>query len=76
MTRRAPAPASKALTPDRLEELKKAADAIDGTIAEVATQVKKLQHDQNSLRTSIMALQTELEREDLARVAASEGITS
>ncbi len=72
MTPRARSP-SAALTPDRLEALKKAADALDGSIAVVSTQVKQLQHDQNSLRTSIMALQTELEREDLARVATSEG---
>ncbi len=66
MTPRARSP-SQALTPDRLEALKKSADALDGSIALVDTQVKQLRHDQNSLRTSILALQTELDREDLAR---------
>lgn len=73
MTPRTSAP-SKALTPDRLEALKRSADALDGSIADVATQVKQLQHDQNSLRTAILALQTELDREDLARAAAAEGV--
>ncbi|HEY7541600.1 MAG TPA: hypothetical protein VIF11_15755 [Methylomirabilota bacterium] len=55
------------LTRERLEALQILADGVDARIETISQDLVQLKHDQRSLRTAILALQHELEAEDLAR---------
>jgi hypothetical protein len=64
-----------ALTRDRLEKLRVCAETIERTMDDLQGQLVKLRHDQASFKTAILALQHELEVEDIARAAHAEGVS-
>lgn len=58
-------------THSRLEAVKALADKIDQSLENAGAELAIVRHDQRSLRTAILALQSELEAEDRDRAGST-----